>query len=161
MKIVVILADTGTQDPQGKLNLLGAGWTQTESGPNGLTPDSAVAVFIEVPWDRCNRELDVVLELLTEDGHPVLLPVDGGPQPLRVGQRLVVPPPGGAPNGSPGQAALLANFQGGLPLTPGSWYKWRVTVDKEENDAWQARFFVRRRQSTPTFGSPRSALDPS
>jgi hypothetical protein len=153
VKINVILADAGTQDPTGKLNLLGVGWSVTAVGPNGLTADSAVAVFLEVPWDKANRELEVVLQLFDDDRSPFLLPTPAGAQPLRIAQKVVVPIASGAPNGSSGIANLLAQFQGGLPLSPGNWYCWRVTVDDESNDAWTARFFVRRQPSMPSFGT--------
>ena len=154
MKANVLLADTGTQDSNGKLHLLGVGWSMITVGPNGLTGDSAVAVLLEVPWDKCNREIEVILELVNEDGKAVTLPTPAGEQQLRIVHRLVIPSPPGAPNGSPGHANLLAQFQGGLPLLPGVWYSWRVTVDKEIRDDWQAKFFVRRQQSPPTFGGP-------
>lgn len=154
MKANVLLADTGTQDPNGKLHLLGVGWSQTQIGPTGLTADAAVAVLLEVPWDRCNREIEIVLELVNEDGMPVALPTGDGPQPLRIAQTLVIPSPPGAPTGSTGHANLLVQLQGGLPLNPGAWYSWRVTVDKETHEAWQAKFFVQRQQSAPTFGAP-------
>ena len=153
MKLDVVLADTGTQDPLGKLNLLGAGWSQTVIGPNGLTPDTAVAVFIEANWDECNRETEVVLELLNADLEPVVVPLASGPEPLRVVQRVTIPTPQGAPNGSPGSFTLLARFQGGLPLQPGSWYQWRATVEGRHEDNWKARFYVQRRPSVPTIGS--------
>ncbi|HET8658640.1 MAG TPA: hypothetical protein VFM55_06540 [Micromonosporaceae bacterium] len=156
MKINVILADTGVQDPQGKLHLLGVGWSQIGVQPNGLSGDMAVAVLIEVPWDMCNKELNVELELRSEDGEPVLVPTPGGQQPLRMTQRLVIPTPPGAPNGSPGTANLLVKLQGGLALAPGSWYAWRVTADGKDDENWTARFFVRRQPSMPTFGAPPS-----
>jgi hypothetical protein len=153
VKVNVILADIGSQDSQGKLNLLGVGWSMIGVGPNGRTSDMAVAVILEVPWDQCNRELEMALELLTEDGQPVDLPAPGGCQPMRVSQKLVVPVPPGAPNGSPGTANFLVRLQGGLPLQPSSWYQWKVTIDGRHDDAWKARFLVRRQPTTPTFGA--------
>ncbi len=152
MKINIVLADAGTQDPLGKLNLLGVGWAQTQVNPNGLTPDSAVAVLMEAPWDMCNRELTVILELLTEDDSPVPIPVESGPQPLKIVHRLTIPSPPGAPNGSPGTANLLAQFHGGLPLQPGAWYHWRVQVEGKTDPMWIARFYVRRQPTAPTLG---------
>jgi hypothetical protein len=153
VKVNVILADTGSEDPAGKLNLLGAGWTVTPVARNGLTGDCAVAVMLEVPWEKCNRQIEVTLELVNEDGAVVVLPTAGGEVPLRVTQKVVVSAPPGAPNGSPGYNNLLAKFQGGLPLQPGIWYAWRVTVDDESRDDWLARFFVQRVASPPTFGA--------
>lgn len=153
MKVTVLLADVGTNDPLGKLNLLGVGWNQTQVQPNGLTPDMALAVIIEVPWDQANREIHVLAELINEDGQPVELPVSPDKQePLRIEHRPVATPPVGAPNGSPAQLGILVNLHGGLPLQPGAWYAWRVSVNGEQGDDWQAKFFVRRQASAPTFG---------
>lgn len=153
MKVNVLLADTGVEDATGKVHLLGLGWHVTAVLPNGLTPDFVVAVFLEVPWDKCNREIEISLELITDDGQVVTVPTPGGEQRLKITQKAVVTVPPGAPNGSSGQMNLLAKFQGGLPLAPGSWYAWRVSVDGQVDDSWTARFFVRRQPSTPTFGA--------
>lgn len=152
MKINVILADTGQNDPAGKVHLLGAGWSVTAVQPTGLTPDSAIAVFLEVPWDRCNRELVVVLALINEDGTPVELPMPDGTQPIRFHHNIVVPSVPGAPNGSPGQATILVAIQGGLPLAPGHWYRWQVEVGGQTDPQWHASFFVQRQASAPSFG---------
>lgn len=85
MRANIVLADVGTQDPAGKLNLLGAGWAQISIGPTGQTSDFAVAVFLEVPWDKCNKELDLVLELRNEDGEAVTIPT-AQPNPVRISQ---------------------------------------------------------------------------
>src|SRR5436305_7562443 len=97
----------GATDPSGKVNLLGAGWNVTQVLPTGGTPDSVVAVFIEVPWDLCNRELGLTLELLDQDQHPVAVQTPAGPSAVRVGQPIVVNSTPGAPNGSDGQVAII------------------------------------------------------
>lgn len=153
MKVVVQLADAGSQDPVGKLNLLGLGWFVTTIGPQGLTPDTVVAVFIEAPWDQCNRPMRLALDLLSEDGQSVVLPTPAGDQPLRLAQEVVIAPPTGAPNGSPGQVALMVKINGGLPLTAGCWYRWQASLDDETEEGWSARFFVQRQPSQLTFGS--------
>lgn len=152
MKINVLLADVGTSDSSGKLNLLGAGWSQMSVLPNGMTSDFAVAVFLEVPWDKCNRELKLVLELQTQDGQVVSLPTPAGPSAVRVKQGVVVPTLPGAPNGSWGSACYLVNFKGGLPLSPGNWYRWVVTADGEGEPGSITRFFVKRQPTMATFG---------
>jgi hypothetical protein len=153
VKINIILADIGVQDASGKLNLLGAGWSTIGVLPNGLTSDIAIAVNIEVPWDQCNRELDFAIELVDEDSQPFQVPVGEEMQPLRLAQKLVVPTIPGAPNGTPGSHNVLLQLKGGLPLTPGRSYKWRAVVDGKEDEAGEARFYVLRQPSTPTFGA--------
>jgi hypothetical protein len=155
VKVTVLLADMGQNDPSGKLNILGAGWNMTAVGPAGVTPDSALAVMLEAPWDKCNRPLEVVLDLVTEDDAAVLVPLagpDSEPAALRISHSLVAVPAPGAPNGSPGFVAFIINLRGGLPLVPGNWYKWRAFVDKEHEPAWEARFYVQRQQQAPTIG---------
>ncbi|MEU7174648.1 MULTISPECIES: DUF6941 family protein [Micromonospora] len=155
MKVNIVLADVGTQDSVGKLNLLGAGWSQTQVGPNGRTPDMSIAIFVEIPWDRANREILLIAELIDEDGQAVTLPTSPDQaQPVRIEHRPVAGPPLGAPNGSPAQVSMLINMQGGLPLQPGRWYSWRVSVDGEQREDWQAKFYVSRLGTAPTFGRP-------
>ncbi len=155
MIVNVVLADTGQQDPFGKTHLLGAGWSTTQTGPNGLVPDQAVAVFLEVPWDRCNREMAFSLQLLDADGHPVLLPSAESAEPsaaLQVESVITATPPAGAPNGTPGTASFFVALVGGLPLEPGQRYSWQVRLDGESDDSWRASFFVQRQQTTTRFG---------
>lgn len=155
MIVKIILADTGTQDPFGKTNLLGAGWAVTQLGPHGQTPDQAVAVFIEAPWDRCNRPMQFRMELLNQDGDAVELPTGPPPAPtapLVIDASITVTPPPTSPNGTPGTAAFFANLVGGLPLAAGQRYTWRVTLDDETEDGWQAGFFVARQQQPARFG---------
>ena len=156
MKINIILADLGAQDASGKLNLLGAGWSYIGVLPSGLTSDIAVAVTIEVPWDQCNRELDFVLELIDDDGKAFEVPVGDERKPVRLSQKLVVATTPGAPNGTPGSATVLVQLQGGLPLTPGRSYRWRAVLGNNEDEAGEARFFVLRQPSVPTFGAAKA-----
>ena len=96
MKVRLVLADYGQNEAAtGKVHLLGAGWSQTAIGADGFTPSCAIALFLEVPWDMCNRPLPVVLELLDEDGRAVSVGPEGHQQPVRVlHQPMLVPPPG-------------------------------------------------------------------
>lgn len=155
MIVNVVLADTGQQDPFGKTHLLGAGWSTTQAGPNGQVPDQAVAVFLEAPWDRCNREMPFLLQLLDSDGHPVALPnpePDQPPAPVQVESVITATPPQGAPNGTPGTASFFVHLQGGLPLAAGQRYTWQVTLDGETNESWRAGFFVQRQAAAARFG---------
>jgi hypothetical protein len=53
-------------------------------------------------------------------------------------------------------ANFLINLQGGLPLAPGAWYKWRLTLDGDHEPQWSVSFFVNRQQTMPTFGAASS-----
>ncbi len=119
----VILCDAAKADDSGKLNMLGAGWNMTGSP----TAPHAVALLIQVPWDRANQKLPVRVELLTEDGEAVISPGPTGPQPLLSEMALEVGRPPGVAAGSTLNAAFALNVAS-LALSPGR-YEWRATVD--------------------------------
>ncbi|MGD0811965.1 MAG: hypothetical protein ABSA91_19990 [Acidimicrobiales bacterium] len=112
MKVTLLLADFA-QVSEGKLNIIGGGWSVT--GP--VPAQSAVAVKIEVPWDQANKRHHVVLELKDEDGHPVLLPT----------------PPGD----------VLKPVRVDAALTPGKRYTWELSIDDETHEDWRVTFSVR------------------
>lgn len=154
MKVHVLLADKGTQNPQaGTLNLLNVGWGGTGVNPQGMTPPAAVAMFFEAEFLECNQPVSVVLELLDEDGHVVNVPGPTGPQPMRVQQSVSIATPVGAPAGAPGKANILTEVHPGLPLSAGS-YKWVVTIDGRTSDDWTVTFFVVSPPQPPVFGNP-------
>jgi hypothetical protein len=69
VKVTLLLADFA-QVSEGKLNIIGGGWSVT--GP--FPVPSAIAAKIEVPWDQANRRHHIVVELTDEDGHIVSFP---------------------------------------------------------------------------------------
>lgn len=120
----LILCDAAqTDSTSGKLHMLGAGWTVTASP----TAPHAVALMIQVPWDRSNQELPVRVELLTQDGQEVTIPGPTGPQPIFSEIKLEVGRPAGITRGSTLSAVFALNVAS-LPLSPGR-YEWRATVD--------------------------------
>jgi CDGSH-type Zn-finger protein len=66
MKVTMLLADAA-QACEGKLNILGGGWSLTGPEP---TP-SAIAMLIEVPWSDTNRRHVWRLELVDSDGNEI------------------------------------------------------------------------------------------
>ena len=73
MKVTMMLADAA-QAAEGKLYILGGGWSVT-----GPTPGpSAIALFIQVPWDRTNVEHGLRFDLVDSDGNAVELETDAG-----------------------------------------------------------------------------------
>lgn len=155
MNIWVILADTGRGAPgTGGLNLLNAGWTSTTAMPlpdgSFTIPGQAVAIFVEVPWDQINREFDVVVELLDDEGHVADLAGPNGPEPARAEHSIGVPPVVGAPNGTPGRIAWLWDLPAGsLRVAPRCSYIWRVKIG---DDAGQAGFWVEAPPAEPKIG---------
>lgn len=120
----LILCDAAQTDAAtGKIHMLGAGWTITGSP----TSPHAVALMIQVPWDRTNQKLPVRVELVTGDGQPVLMPGPTGPQPLVSKVELEVGRPAGIAPGSTLSAAFALNVAQ-MALSPGR-YEWRANVD--------------------------------
>ncbi|HEY2475085.1 MAG TPA: hypothetical protein VGI19_09815 [Candidatus Cybelea sp.] len=120
-KIVMLLADSA-QAVNGKLYILGGGWSMTGPAP---TP-SAIAIKFEVPWEFANRKYGIRIELLDSDGNQVLLPGPQGQQPMLITADLEVGRPPGLSPGAPLDSPLAINI-GPLPLTPGR-YEWRCTI---------------------------------
>jgi hypothetical protein len=139
MKVTVLLADAA-QAIAGKLYILGGGWNIT--GP--MPVPSAIALYIEVPWDQTNRRHRMKLQLLTADGQPVQAQqvAEQPPQPLEVGGDFEVGRPAGVVPGSPLGVSLAISI-GAIPLPPNSRFVWRLTIDDETHEDWQLAFSTR------------------
>jgi uncharacterized protein DUF6941 len=110
---------------QGKLYLMGGGWTQLTMNTPAVS--MTLAITISVPWDRTNMKLPLVVALLTEDGVEVAKP-DGSP--IRVeGEIEAGRPPGSKPGTT--FVSPLAIRVGGFSLEPGD-YSWRLSIGEEE-----------------------------
>lgn len=160
MKISVLLADRGTPNPGvGTLDLLNAGWSITSLVPAStepfITPPHVVAVFYELEQNYLNRPIELVIELLTEDGQAVQLPGPAGLQPMRMQTTINVPSPGGVPIGTPGTGNSMIEVFPGLPLPVGA-YVWRATLAGRQDEVGEARFNVRPAAVPPRaqFGTP-------
>lgn len=133
-----MLADAA-QVSEGKLNLLGGGWSVT--GP--LPTPSAVAVKIEVPWSETNVKHGFELQLLTDDGEPVRVQGPGGQlQPVVIGGDFEVGRPPGVRAGTPIDVPLAVNIPP-LPLPPNSRFTWKLTIDGKNEPDWHASFTTR------------------
>src|SRR5438046_233539 len=113
MKVTILLADAA-QAVDGKLYILGGGWSIV--GPMVLP--YAIAIKIEVPWDMANRTVKWLLSLLDADGKQVTTATPTGDEPVRVdGQFEVGRPPGLVP-GTP-LDVVFALQVAPIPLAPG------------------------------------------
>jgi hypothetical protein len=137
MKVTMLLADYA-QAAEGKLNIIGGGWNIT--GP--LPAPFAIALLLEVPWDRTNEPHHFKLELVDSDGHPVLVPTPDGERPLSIETDFEVGRPPGVKPGTPLPFPLALNI-GPQPLAPGGRYEWRLTVDDESAEDWRLAFSTR------------------
>jgi hypothetical protein len=98
-----------------------------------------------VPWDQANRRHQLLLTLVDADGNPPLLGFDdeGNPAPLMLGQQFELGRPPGLPPGMDLDHTISANLGGGLDLTPGQMYEWRLEIDGHHDETWSAKFYVR------------------
>lgn len=133
----MILADSA-QVAEGKLFILGGGWSQTGPEP----APSAVGLLIKVPWDQANTKHSLLLELVDSDGNAVEVAGPVGDQPIQVGSEFEVGRPPGMTPGTPIDVSLALNF-GPIPLAPGSRYEWRLTIGDRSDETWRLAFSTR------------------
>jgi hypothetical protein len=138
MQVTMLLADSA-QAVGGKLYVLGGGWSIAGPGPTPM----ALAIKIEVPWDRGNIQHHLVIELLDADGQPVEAPMppEGAPGPIRVDSMFEAGRPPGLKAGTPLDVVLAINFAP-FPLKPGNRYEWRLSIDGYDTD-WSTSFSIR------------------
>lgn len=134
MQVNLILADAA-QTIEGKLYLLGGGWTVT--GPNPVP--QAVAAIIQTSWDETNVKHHASLALRDADGSPVNGP-DGNP--IQINLDFEVGRPAGAKAGSSFNVPLAVNFAP-LPVSPGFRYEWELSIDGKTKPEWRVVFDVR------------------
>jgi len=121
----MLLADSA-QVADGKLYILGGGWSLTGPDP----APSAVAFKIEVDWHETNAEHHWELFLEDADGAPVMIPTPEGNQPVEIRGDLQVGQPEGMLEGTPVDVPFAINL-GPLPLVPGTRYTWRLVINGE------------------------------
>jgi hypothetical protein len=135
VKVTMMLCDAA-EAVQGKLYILGGGWSMAP--PNSAR--SAIAIYIQVPWDQTNYSHSFRLELLDADAQPVLTP-DGNP--VFVEGNFEVGRPAGLKPGTPIDVPLALNI-GQMQLPPDSRFVWQLTLDGQTSDAWRLAFGTRR-----------------
>jgi len=110
-------------------------------------PAQAVAVFLEGTWDQLNRPLQVVIELLDDEGVHAKCNMAGKVQPVRIEHEMTIPSIPTAPNGTPGTATFMAELGAGvlrIPV-PRRRYIWRCKV---ADTVGEAGFWVQAPQPT-------------
>ena len=141
--VTILLADAA-QSVDGKLYILGGGWSVMAVPP----VPTAVALHIRVPWDSANHPHRLLLELLDIDGEPVRFQTPVGEQAIRVAQEFEVGRPAGHKPGASIDLSLAINLAP-LPLQPGGAYEWRLSIDDETREEWRAPFTVANQPSLP------------
>ena len=122
MNVTMLLCDAA-QAIGGKLYVLGGGWSHILQ-PN-VPVNMALAVKVEVPWDRANEQHRLVARLLTADAEPV--EING--QPVVTEGTFEVGRPAGLAPGSPLDAVFALSFTG-LALDA-NLYVWELEIDGE------------------------------
>lgn len=135
MKATMILCDHA-QVADGKMNLLGGGWTLTGPGPAPF----GIALMIDVPWHLTNRQHMFRIELIDLDGNAVI--PEGLEDPVAIEGQFEVGRPPGVRTGTslPFMAAVNS---GPIPLAPGGHFEWRLTINGEAHEDWRLPFSVR------------------
>ena len=142
----MLLADA-VQAAEGKLYILGGGWSIR-------APDAvpmAIALYVQVPWDRTNEEHRGALELLDADGQPVVVGEGGEEEAVRVEGGFEVGRPPGTKPGTPIDVPLAINF-GPLPLEPAARYEFRLEIDGATDEDWRLAFSTRPEFAPDEFG---------
>jgi hypothetical protein len=147
VRVTMLLADSA-QVADGKLYILGGGLTAIGPRPQPM----GVAIRIEVPWDRANVAHQWRIDLLDEDGHPLMV----RDKPLIVHGRFEAGRPAGLKPGTPLSVPLAINFPT-IPAQQGKSYTWQLSIDGATRVDWRQSFHMRARQPAPPTGPPPAA----
>jgi hypothetical protein len=136
VKATLLLADYAVVS-DGKLTVVGGGWSQTGPEPSAF----GIALLIQVPWDQANTVHTFSVELLDADGAAVVVDGEEGDEPVAFGGEFEVGRPPGIKPGTPLDFPVAVNSSP-LPLEPGR-YEWRLTIDSASREDWTLPFTVR------------------
>src|SRR5262249_5910754 len=123
MKVTMLLADAA-QAVEGKLYILGGGWSIIGPDPTPV----ALAIKIEVPWTQANTRHELRLALYDEDEQPVRIQTPNGEQPVEIISQFEVGRPPGLQPGTPLDVPLAITLSS-FPLPAGKRYIWRCFID--------------------------------
>ncbi|MBW4029086.1 MAG: hypothetical protein HIU57_00215 [Acidobacteria bacterium] len=137
MNVTMLLADSA-QVAEGKLYILGGGWSL--SGPEPVP--SAVAIKVEVDTHEFDRMHHWELFLEDADGQLVQFESPEGPQTIEIRGDFSASAPDGVPAGTPVDVPIAVNL-GPIPLRPNSRFTWRLVIDGESLNGATASFTTR------------------
>jgi Family of unknown function (DUF6941) len=137
MNVTMLLADSA-QVAEGKLYILGGGWSL--SGPEPVP--SAVAIKVEVDTHEFDRMHHWELFLEDADGQLVQFESPEGPQTIEIRGDFSASAPDGVPAGTPVDVPIAVNL-GPIPLRPNSRFTWRLVIDGESLSGATASFTTR------------------
>jgi hypothetical protein len=101
--------------------------------PPGINPpypiNLGIGVMVTVPWEQTNQQHEVDIELVSEDGQPVQVPVSPDlMQPVRAKLTFNVGRPGGISIGDDQHVCLAANMPG-VPMPALGKYEFILRID--------------------------------
>jgi hypothetical protein len=135
IRATLLLADHA-QGADGKLNMIGAGWSITGPQPSPF----ALAALIEFPWSEAGTKHDIRFELIDSEGVAVK-----GPDDETIAFEITEFPVSagfGVTKGTPIIASVAVNC-GPIPIPPGGRFEWRLLVDGEPIEHGSAWFTTR------------------
>jgi hypothetical protein len=122
----------------GKLTIVGGGWSQTGPEPASF----GIGLLIQVPWDQANTRHVFSVELLDSDGTPIGFEDDEeSDQVVAFGGEFEVGRPPGLKPGTPLDFAV-AVFSTPLLVVRGG-YEWLLSIDGGSREDWTLPFTVR------------------
>jgi hypothetical protein len=133
----MLLADSA-QVADGKLYILGGGWSVTGPDP---TP-SAVAMKVAVDEHEFNANHHWELFLEDADGQLVRFETPEGTQTIEVRGDFSATSPVGVPVGTPVDVPIAVNF-GPIPLGAAERFTWRMVIDGESLPGGTVSFSTR------------------
>src|SRR5689334_11199052 len=95
-KVTLMLAQAAQAVPNGTVSLLGGGWTQID-----VASPFDIAGIIAMPREAAGEQHRFRLELLDDQGNPVMVPTDDGEQPVFIEGGFNVAPAPGLRRGTP------------------------------------------------------------
>jgi hypothetical protein len=136
MKTTLLLGDYARVS-DGKLDVLGAGWSMTGPGPSSI----GLAVLFSVEWHETNRNHPFVIDLLDADGNTVAN--EAGQALFHFEAGFEAGRPAGIKAGTLQMGSVAVNLAQ-IPIPPGGRYEFRLVVDGDEETAVSAPFSTRR-----------------
>ncbi len=134
MRVTLLLAEA-VQVADGKLNVLGAGWSQIGVGPSQM----AVAILIEFSAAEAPGEHHFELFLTDSDHQPVFTDSPAGSMPVEVRGDASVQLPPDFDARLPVPWPIAVNVPG-LTLTPETGFQWNLVIDGHTEPGWVLPF---------------------
>lgn len=135
MDAILLLCDYA-EAVNGKLYIMGGGWTTCPPGPRFM----AVAIRVIVSWSETNTKHQLALFLQDAEGNQTEF--GDPPQPVEKTGEFEVGRPPGIPKGTEMDFTAVFGFIN-LPLQPDTGYRWQLEINGEP--AGRASFRTRPR----------------